>query len=37
MDLRLTPDDLAAIDAAASAIEIHGNRYNDAMLRMTGL
>ena len=36
-DLDLTTDELAAIDAAASAIGVHGNRYNDAGMRMVGL
>jgi aryl-alcohol dehydrogenase-like predicted oxidoreductase len=36
-DLDLTADELAAIDTAASAIGVHGNRYNDAGMRMVGL
>ncbi|NTW41693.1 MAG: aldo/keto reductase [Cellulomonadaceae bacterium] len=34
-DVTLTGDDLAAI--ASAAADVHGQRYNDAMLRMTGL
>ena len=36
-DLALTADDLASITTAASAIGVHGNRYNDAGMRMVGL
>ena len=32
----LTATDLAQIDAAASTIEIHGNRYSDAVEALTG-
>lgn len=36
-DLVLTEQDLAAIEAAASRIEIQGARYSEQMERMTGL
>jgi aryl-alcohol dehydrogenase-like predicted oxidoreductase len=36
-DLELTADELASITTAASAIGVHGNRYNDAGMRMVGL
>jgi aryl-alcohol dehydrogenase-like predicted oxidoreductase len=35
--IELTADDLREIDAAASAIPVHGARYPDALLKMTGL
>jgi aryl-alcohol dehydrogenase-like predicted oxidoreductase len=36
-DLTLTAEELASITTAASAIGVHGNRYNDAGMRMVGL
>ena len=35
--IELTPDDLAAIDAAAAQIPVVGARYPDALEKMTGL
>jgi aryl-alcohol dehydrogenase-like predicted oxidoreductase len=35
--LQLSPDTLAAIDAAAAAIEVQGARYNEQQERATGL
>ena len=35
--VELTPDDLQAIDAAASKIELHGGRYPEHIEKMTGL
>ena len=37
IDLSLSPDDLARIDAASRAIEVVGGRYAPAMEAMTGL
>ena len=37
LDVTLTTDDLAEIETAASSIKVHGARYPDAMLKMTGL
>ncbi|WP_309751244.1 aldo/keto reductase [Novosphingobium sp.] len=37
IDLSLSPDDLARIDAASCAIEVIGGRYAPAMEAMTGL
>uniref|UniRef100_UPI00286A6F1E aldo/keto reductase n=1 Tax=Novosphingobium sp. TaxID=1874826 RepID=UPI00286A6F1E len=37
IDLSLSPDDLARIDAASCAIEVVGGRYAPAMEAMTGL
>lgn len=36
VDLDLTADDLAEIDAEASEIEVHGERLPEAVLKMTG-
>lgn len=36
-DLELTADDLAEITSAADRIGVHGNRYNEAGMRMVGL
>lgn len=36
-DLSLTDDDLAELTAAADRIGVHGNRYNEAGMRMVGL
>jgi aryl-alcohol dehydrogenase-like predicted oxidoreductase len=35
-DLELTADDLHGIDAAASKIEVHGDRYPEQLEKMTG-
>jgi len=37
VDVDLTPDDLHEIDAATSAIEVHGARYPEELERRTGL
>jgi aryl-alcohol dehydrogenase-like predicted oxidoreductase len=37
LDVRLTPDDLRAIDHAASAIEVQGARYPEHLEKRTGL
>jgi aryl-alcohol dehydrogenase-like predicted oxidoreductase len=36
-DIELTPQDLQQIDEAASKIRIEGNRYPEALEKMTGL
>ncbi|WP_456823632.1 aldo/keto reductase [Cellulomonas sp. P5_E12] len=36
-DLQLTAQDLADLTSAADRIGVHGNRYNDAGMRMVGL
>jgi aryl-alcohol dehydrogenase-like predicted oxidoreductase len=36
-DIRLTPDDLQAIDSAASAIKVEGARYPEHLEKRTGL
>ena len=36
-DVELSADELTEIEAAASRIEVHGGRYNDAAERMTNL
>ena len=36
VDLELTNDDLAEIDAGASKIEVQGERLPEAVLKMTG-
>jgi aryl-alcohol dehydrogenase-like predicted oxidoreductase len=36
LDLDLTPDDLAEIDAAAGQIKVHGERYPEKLEQMTG-
>jgi aryl-alcohol dehydrogenase-like predicted oxidoreductase len=35
--IQLTPDDLRAIDAAASMITVEGARYPEALEKRTGL
>jgi aryl-alcohol dehydrogenase-like predicted oxidoreductase len=35
--IELTADDLRDIDTAASAITVHGARYPEALMKMTGL
>src|ERR1700684_846744 len=37
LDVKLTADDLRAIDSAASKITVEGERYPEAMQKMTGL
>ena len=37
LDVRLTADDLREIDSAASKITVEGERYPEAMQKMTGL
>jgi aryl-alcohol dehydrogenase-like predicted oxidoreductase len=34
--IHLTPEDLGEIDRAASQIQVHGDRYPEALLRMVG-
>ena len=36
-DVELTPEDLSQMDAAASAIEVQGERYPEEYEKMTGL
>ena len=36
VDVELTPDDLREIDAAASAVTVHGDRYPEHMQKMVG-
>ena len=36
-DLELTPDDLRAIDSAASKIQVKGARYPEELEKRTGL
>jgi aryl-alcohol dehydrogenase-like predicted oxidoreductase len=36
-DIELTPDDLREIDEAAAKIQIHGDRYTEALEKMTNL
>ncbi len=35
-DVVLTPDDLAAIESAAAKIDVHGDRYPEALEKLTG-
>jgi aryl-alcohol dehydrogenase-like predicted oxidoreductase len=37
LEVKLTPDDLREIDSAASKITVEGERYPEAMQKMTGL
>src|SRR5271156_4837166 len=37
LEIKLTPDDLRKIDDAAAKITVHGERYPEALARMTGL
>jgi aryl-alcohol dehydrogenase-like predicted oxidoreductase len=37
VDVELTPEDLRDIEAAASELKIHGERYDDKSLQMVGL
>jgi aryl-alcohol dehydrogenase-like predicted oxidoreductase len=37
LEVKLTPDDLHEIDSAASKITVEGERYPEAMQKMTGL
>src|SRR5271166_6200639 len=37
LDVKLTPDDLRELDSAASKITVEGERYPEALAKMTGL